>query len=71
MKKHTTRFAEWVEEMGFTQKEAGEKLGLNREGVVDYMRGHTYHNPPKPAAPDLRTRRAMQAIKEGLLPWPE
>ncbi len=71
MKKHNTQFAQWVAEMGFTQKEAAAKLGLGRERVIDLIRGHTYHKPPQDAKPDLRTRLAMQAIKDGLFPWPE
>lgn len=71
MKKHHTQFAKWVDEMGFTQKEAGARLGLSRERVIDLIRGLTYHEPPREALPDLRTRLAMQAIKEGLQPWPE
>ncbi len=51
--------------------EIAELLGINRNRVADFRRGHSLHTPPQPMKLDRRTRLAMTAILAGLEPWSE
>lgn len=67
-----TAFRRWRTEVGFTQAEAADALGLSKSQVenldagVDRTRG-------RPSIPSLAVRHLMRAIAEGkqLKPWPE
>ncbi len=48
-----------------------ELLGIHRNRVADFRRGHSLHKPPQPMKLDRRTRLAMTAILAGLEPWSE
>ena len=49
--------------------EIAELLGIHRNRVADFRRGHSLHTPPQPMTLDRRTRLAMAAILAGLEPW--
>ncbi len=73
-----TSFELWAERLAglrglavMPDTELARLLGIHRNRVADYKRGHTLHTPPKPAEPDLRTRLAMAAILANIQPWPE
>jgi hypothetical protein len=71
-----TSFEIWAEQLAerrgvesVPDTELARLLGIHRNRIADYKRGHSLHTPPKPAVLDLRTRLAMAAILAELTPW--
>ncbi len=66
-----TQFKRWRREMGFTQEQAAEVLGLSRSMIVNFDAGEV-RGTGEPAVPTLAVRCLMRAIADGieLKPWP-
>lgn len=66
-----TEFRRWRRQLGFTQAEAADALGLSKSQIenldqgIDRTRG-------RPAIPSLAVRHLMREIADGLRiePWP-
>lgn len=67
-----TSFRRWREQLGFTQDEAAEALGISRSQVANLDAGRD-RATGKPALPGLALRTLMTAIAmdEVPQPWPE
>ena len=69
-----TAFRRWREQMGFTQDEAAEALGVTRSQVANWDAGKVRgRKRGGPSTPPLSVRRVMTALDIGQLPepWPE
>lgn len=64
-----TAFRRWRKELGFTQAQAAEALGLSFDHVRHLDTGATRDKPPRPMPADRRTLLAMAAIAADLEPW--
>ncbi len=66
-----TAFRRWRTEMGFTQDEAAEALGLSKSQIINLDAGID-RTRGRASIPSLAVRHLMRAIAEGKLlePWP-
>ena len=65
-------FKRWRRQVGLTQEQAAEALGLSRSMIINFDAGHNRASG-EPAVPTLAVRHLMRAIAEGkqLEPWPD
>ena len=66
-----TEFRRWRDEMGFSQAEAAEALGLSLSHVKNYDAGRD-RGAGGVSVPSLATRTLMSVLAEGveIEPWP-
>lgn len=66
-----TSFKRWRRQVGYTQEQAAEALGLSRSMIINLDAGINRTNR-EPAVPTLAIRYVMRVIADGLdiEPWP-
>lgn len=66
-----TPFKRWRREVGLTQEQAAEALGLSRSMIINLDAGRN-RTSGEPAAPSLAVRYVMRLIADGIEiePWP-
>lgn len=67
-----TSFRRWRDQMGFTQDEAAEALGVSKSQVANWDAGRDRSNG-KPAIPGMAIRSLMTSVAMDQIPqpWPE
>ncbi|ODT23979.1 MAG: hypothetical protein ABS54_10060 [Hyphomicrobium sp. SCN 65-11] len=67
-----TSFRRWRKQVGFTQDEAADALGISKSQVANFDAGKDRASG-RPATPPLAVRSLMTAIAMGQVPqpWPE
>ena len=66
-----TAFKRWRKQVGLTQEQAAETLGLSRSMIVNFDAGEV-RGTGEPAIPSLAVRRLMTVLADGQepKPWP-
>lgn len=66
-----TAFKRWRRQVGYTQEQAAEALGLSRSMIVNFDAGQN-RGSGEAAVPSLPVRYLMRVIADGLdlEPWP-
>jgi len=66
-----TAFKRWRKQVGLTQEQAAEALGLSRSMIVNFDAGEV-RGTREPAIPSLAVRRLMTVLADGQepKPWP-